>query len=450
MALNFVVNTKQEQSDQNVSSMEFSENKISDTSGQDIFVGKKSNRGRNIALLVGTISVIALLLLGYDYLKGFVVADNFFERSKLRTAIVERGAYERSISVEGNVVATFRPTLYAQDTGEVYLQVQEGDIVLKDQLLATIDNPALVSQFKREQSALKLARVEGETLKNQLAQREVEASQTLTLLKINLEAERREYVRMSKIENQSSISINDLEKIKDRVHALEVQVKNAEQLNQLLAENHKFEIRTKALSIDQQALLAEDLERQVNALQMVSPVNGVVGDIQVREQDTVARKQALLNVVDLSSYEIEVLIPETYAESLTKGLPVRVNYKAQDHPAHLASISPQVTNGSVSARVVFTSNAPSGLRENLRLNNKIILESKPNVLKVKRGPFVESHGGHGVYVMKDDELAEYRRIEVGSVGINEVELISGVKQGDELIISNTSELLGADTVLITN
>jgi HlyD family secretion protein len=292
--------------------------------------------------------------------------------------------------------------------------------------------------------------VEAETLRNQLAQREVEASQTLTLLQINLDAERRELIRMSKIENKSSISINDLEKIKDRVHAFEVQVENTKQLNQLVRENHKFELQTKSLAIDQQALLADDLARQVNALSMVSPVDGVVGNIEVREQDTVARKQALLNVVDLSSYEIEVRIPETYAESLNKGLPVRVSYRSQDHIAELASISPQVTNGSVTARVVFTGEAPSGLRENLRLNNKIILESKSNVLKVKRGPFVESHGGHGVYVMRDEEIARYTRIAVGSVGINEIELLSGVKEGDELIISNTSELLGADTVLITN
>jgi HlyD family secretion protein len=426
------------------------ENKISDTSGQDVFVGSRSNRARNIKRLLAVVFIVALTLLGYDYLKGFIVADNFFERSKLRTAIVERGDYERSISVEGNVVAAFRPTLYAQDTGEVYLKVQEGDIVRKDQLLATIDNPALVSQLKREQAALKLANVEAETLRNQLAQREVEASQTLTLLQINLDAERREFIRMSKIENKSSISINDLEKIKDRVHAFEVQVENTKQLNQLVRENHKFELQTKSLAIDQQALLADDLARQVNALSMVSPVDGVVGNIEVREQDTVARKQALLNVVDLSSYEIEVRIPETYAESLNKGLPVRVSYRSQDHIAELASISPQVTNGSVTARVVFTGEAPSGLRENLRLNNKIILESKSNVLKVKRGPFVESHGGHGVYVMRDEEIARYTRIAVGSVGINEIELLRGVKEGDELIISNTSELLGADTVLITN
>jgi HlyD family secretion protein len=122
------------------------ENKISDTSGQDVFVGSRSNRARNIKRLLAVVFIVALTLLGYDYLKGFIVADNFFERSKLRTAIVERGDYERSISVEGNVVAAFRPTLYAQDTGEVYLKVQEGDIVRKDQLLATIDNPALVSQ----------------------------------------------------------------------------------------------------------------------------------------------------------------------------------------------------------------------------------------------------------------------------------------------------------------
>lgn len=234
------------------------------------------------------------------------------------------------------------------------------------------------------------------------------------------------------------------------MHAFEVQVENAQQLNELVRESHKLERQTKSLATDQQALLADELARQVNSLSMASPVNGIVGNIEVREQDTVARKQALLNVVDLSSYEIEVQIPETYAENLDKGLPVRVSYRSQDHIAELASISPQVNNGSVAARVVFTGEAPTGLRENLRPNSRIIVESKSDVLKAKRGPFLGSHSGHDAYVMQEDEIAQYKRIEVGSVGINEIELLSGVKEVDELIISNTSELLGADTVLITN
>jgi len=414
-----------------------------------VYVGKGSNKmrilvGAVIVLVVGVITYVS-----YSLLSGFLVADNYFDRSKMRTATVVRGDYERSISVEGNVIATFNPMLYAQNVGEIFLHVEEGDEVQKNQMLAVIENPELQNQFKREKAAQQLLNVELDTLRNQLKQRELEANQSLTLLTINLEAERREMDRMAKIVSDGSISINEFEKSKDRVHALEVQVRNSAQQNELTRENHVYEMRTKKLTIDQQDLLVVDLQRKIDDLTLTSPVIGVVGDIKINEQDTVVRNQPILNVVDLTSYEIEVLIPETYAESLKKGLPVRVKYRNEEHDAHLSSISPQVSQGSVSARVRFTGIAPAGLRQNLRLNNKIIFNSKQNVLKVKRGPFVESHGGRGVYSL-DGDLAYYRKIDIGSIGVNEVEIVSGLSEGELVIISNTAELLGAETVLITN
>ncbi len=54
-----------------------------------------------------------------------------------------------------------------------------------------------------------------------------------------------------------------------------------------------------------------------------------------------------------------------------------------------------------------------------------------------------------MYVLEGD-LAHYRKIEIGSIGINEVEIVSGLSVGESVIISNTAELLGSDTVLIPN
>lgn len=423
--------------------------KIDGTGGQDVFVGPQGNRRRNFVVAGLGVGVLVLAGFSFTFVSDFLRADDYFELAKVRTAAVKQGRFERSISVEGNVVATFNPTLYAQDMGVVTLLVEEGTTVSRDEPLAAIDNPELVSQLKRQQAALELQEVELDTLGNQLQQRELESVQALTLLKINLEAERRELERMTKIVSEGSISINDYEKLKDRVHAFEVQVRNTALQNQLTEKNHVFELRTKELSIDQQKLLVDDLQRQVDALHLVAPVDGVVGDIQVNERDTVTRNQPILNVVDLSSYQVEVLIPETYAESLQLGLSVLITYRNQEHPGSLISISPEVQAGSVTARVEFGGQAPPGLRQNLRLNNKIILEARDNVIKTKRGPFVEAHGGRGVYVV-DGDLAHFRRIEIGSTGINEVEIVSGVKVGEELIISNTAELMGAETVLITN
>ena len=423
--------------------------KIDGTAGQDVFVGTVPNHKRTILISAIVTIGIALSVFVASYIYDFLIADDFFESSRVRTAIVERGRFERSISVEGNVVATFNPTLYAQDLGVVSLNVGEGDEVREGELLAVIANPELTSHLRRQQSVLELQRVELDTLRNQLKQRKLEATQALTLLKINLEAGRRELERMSKIVSKGSISINDYEKLKDDVHALEVQVENTVQQNRLTRENHEYELRTKSLSIEQQTLLVNDLQRQVDELSIRSPVDGVVGDVQVNERDTVVRNQPIMNVVDLSSYEVEVLTPETYAESLEPGLSAFITYRNHEYRGKLSAISPEVKQGSVSARIVFEGETPPGLRQNLRLNNRIILESRDNVLKVKRGPFVEAHGGRGVYIL-DGDLAKFRPVRVGSTGLNDVEIISGVEPGETLIISNTAELMGAETVLITN
>lgn len=423
--------------------------RIEDTSAQDVYVGKPSQRKR---FVVGSVGACILLIgswFAFDQLGDLVAADDFYERAKLRSAVVTRGQYERNISVEGRVVSTFSPTLYAQDTGEVSLFVMEGQTVKAGQLLARIDNPELASRMDREQAALKLQEVELDTLRNKLKQQQLQDEQSLTLLQINLEAEKREMNRLGKVLSQGPISVNEYEKTKDRVHALEVQVANGAQQNELSAQNHVFELRTKALSIEQQRLLAADISRQVQALTLISPVDGIVGDVRINEKDTVAKKEPIMAVVDLSSYEVEVLVPETYADSLRLGMAASVTFGGNELDATLSSISPEVNSGSVAARLEFTGLPPAGLRQNLRLNCRVVLESREDVLKVKRGPFVESHGGRGAYVVKGD-LAEFHRIHVGSVGIHEVEIVSGLQAGDEVIISNTAELMGAQTVLITD
>ncbi|MBO6655865.1 MAG: HlyD family efflux transporter periplasmic adaptor subunit [Pseudomonadales bacterium] len=423
--------------------------KIEGTAGQDVYVGTPPSRSRNLKIVVFGLLLGLLGWLFATYLYGFFVADDYFESAKVRSADVQRGDFERAISVEGNVVATFNPMLYAQDSGVIALHVDEGSSVKTGASLAIIDNPELTSELKRQESALELLKVELDTLINKLAQQDLQAEQSLTLLKINLGAEQRELERMSKIVEQGSIALNDYEKIKDRVHSLEVQIENTVEQNRLTSEVRAYEVRTKELTIEQQALLVSDLQRQVNLLHMASPVDGVVGDIQVNERDTVARNQPILNVVDLSSYQVEVLIPETYAESLKVGLPARIDYRNKEHEGSLVSISPEVKLGSVTARVEFASTAPGGLRQNLRLNTKIVLEAKENVLKVKRGPFVEAHAGRGAYVLNGD-LAEYRRIRLGALSITEVEILQGVEENETLIISDTAELMGSQTVLITD
>ena len=61
---------------------------------------------------------------------------------------------------------------------------------------------------------------------------------------------------------------------------------------------------------------------------MRSPVDGVVGTLSVADRSVVAANTALMTVVDLSQLEVELEIPESYADDLGLGMTAEVNIGA--------------------------------------------------------------------------------------------------------------------------
>jgi len=82
----------------------------------------------------------------------------------------------------------------------------------------------------------------------------------------------------------------------------------------------------------------------------------------------------------------------------------------------------------------FVDQRPAGLRQNQRLGARILIEERPNVLKVERGPWLESGGGNIAYFV-DDGVAERRSIRTGAVSLDAVEIVSGAKVGDEIVVA---------------
>jgi HlyD family secretion protein len=79
----------------------------------------------------------------------------------------------------------------------------------------------------------------------------------------------------------------------------------------------------------------------------------------------------------------------------------------------------------------------------------MVFESKHDVLKLPRGPFLESGGGKQIYVVENG-IASKREIAVGAVSVSEVEVLRGLSRGDKVILSDMADLGGAKTVLISN
>lgn len=422
--------------------------RIADTSGQDERLPPPSRRRLLIAGTVAAAAAGVLAWFALPMLTRWQEAEASIAADRVRVATVTRGSFDRDVAVQGRVVAAGSPTLFAPDAGTVTFAARAGDRVQPGASLAVIDSPEVSSRLSQEQATMSRMRADLDRARIEAKQRRLASSKAVDVASVQLTARQREGRRADTAFARQAISALDHEKAQDELAEAVLTHKHAQADAVLDGERLEFELRTRALDVERQTLAVTELERQVAALTLRSPVDGVVGNLLVADRTAVARNQGVLSVVDLSQFEVEAQVPESYVSDLAIGLTARVQSGTTEYAATLVSVSPEIIDNQVTTRLRFDGEVPSGLRQNQRLSARILIESKTDVLMVTRGQFLESGSGRIAYVLEDG-VARKRAIEVGAYSVNSVEILDGLRAGDQIIVSATDVFAGADTVLVT-
>ncbi|TDP39134.1 HlyD family secretion protein [Idiomarina aquatica] len=419
--------------------------KISDTSGQDKVLATPKRHYWRWGL--AAIAVAALLTIITPVVTQWSHAEASVGAEELRIATVQRGDFVRDVSIQGRVVAAVSPTLYAPAEGVITYHVDAGDPVEQGQLLATIDSPELKNQLQQEQASLESLVMDLDRQRIQSKKAALENQKLVDLAQVTLTAADREKRRADAAWSKQAISQIDYEKAQDDLENAKVVHKHAVQDARLNSESLAFDIRSLQLKVDRQQLLVDELQRQVDGLQITSPVAGIVGNREADQKNQVARNQAIIGVVDLSEFEVELGIPESYADDLAIGMAAEINYNGQIHQATLVAVSPEIRENQVVGTVRFADASPAGLRQNQRLTTRILLDQKSDVLTLQRGPFLQDSSGNIAYVVRDG-VAVRTPIETGASSLSSVEVIAGLQAGDRVIVSDTQRFDGAKSVVI--
>ncbi|GAA5082526.1 efflux RND transporter periplasmic adaptor subunit [Lysobacter panacisoli] len=428
---------------------------IRDTSGQDRVLAPPPASPRRRQLMIGGgIAAAVLLALTVPTLGRWLGSGQSVSGERLRTAEVRRGTLVRDVAVQGRMVAAVSPTLYAPAAGTVKLKVQAGDVIKQGQALAEIDSPELRSKLVQEQSTLASLQAEASraALDAQLARST--AQKLLDQAEIDRTAALRDLERSQRGFDGGAVSSIEVARAQDSLKKADIGLSHAQRDYGLQDRGAGLDTRNKHLLAQRQQALVAELQRQVDELNIRSPVDGVVGTVSITDRTVVPLNQPLLVVVDLRELEVELPVPESYADDLRLGMGAEISYGGQTYAGKLRSVSPEVVNGQVMARVRFADaqpdgKRPTGLRQNQRVSTRVLIEEKPNVLMVQRGPFLDTGGGRIAYVM-DGDTAVKRAITTGASSLSDVEVLSGLQTGDRVVISDTTAFNGADQVLVND
>jgi HlyD family secretion protein len=368
------------------------------------------------------------------------------QASSVRTAAVVTGDIVRDAPAQGRIVAARHPTLYSPSSGLVNLVVRAGASVEKGAELARIDSPELRSKLAQERSTLESLR--SAAGRQRLATREltIRGDQSVALLDVKFTAAKRHVERAQRSFAEGVLTQMDLERAKDDLKIAELELSHARSSAALGQEIAAFDLRDKGLQVDRQAAVVEELERLVSGLVVVAPFDGVVATIHVADRDAVQQNTPLLTVVDLSANEIEMSLADGYASDAAPGTKAEILYEGRTVLGHVTTVSPEVKDGLVKGTVVFEE-PPPGLKQGQRVSIRLIFETKTQVRKLPRGPFVDSGGGRFAYVVERG-VASKRPIAIGVTSVSEVEIVDGLSPGEEVVISDTAQFASANTVLL--
>ena len=423
------------------------------TEAQDQTIDPSASERRRRRMMIGGATAAAILVLLTTWLvHRWMDSAAVVPRERVRLAVVTEGRFIRDVSAQGTIVAAVSPTLYAPSAGTVTLIAKPGATVAKGELLATIESPELRNEYQRERATLDSLNTDLERQRIDVRRKVLANQQAADLANVAIKAAQREFQRAQSSWDLRVISERDYQRARDELSAAELNYRHAVDNAGLDVEGLGFEVKTRRLERDRQNFVVENLRRRVAELDVRAPVAGVVGNVAVSQKAAIAANAPIVTVVDLSAFEVEFRMPETYAGLVGVDMPAEVNLGSVTVAGAVIAVSPEVNQGLVTGRVRFTQGNPPGLRQSQRVAVRVVMDQRDRITKVERGAFADTVAGNGsayAYVVSGAHALR-RPIVLGAIGIGEVEVLSGLKPGEQIIISGLDDVNNAPVVRLSD
>lgn len=386
---------------------------------------------RRVAFAGTALSVAAFVVVGLPR-----VLRPSVSRDRIRTARVDAGAVEASITASGTVMPEREAVLSSPvDARVVRILKQPGDRVRKGEALLELDLSQSVLELEQKNRDLSLKLNQQAKTRQDLEAQLVEVGGRAEIKGLQLQSYRSQLTRTrelfaSGLVSQESLHQAELAEAQAAIELrqLEEQKKSAERSTRTQLEGLDLE----AATLRKQRLEAE---RQLNLGTTKADRDGVVTWTVTEEGATVRKGEVIARLADLSTFRVDATVSDVHARTLVPGLPVRVVVGSETLRGEVAQVEPAIKNGAMTFKVALADRSNALLRSNLRVDVLVLTDRKAQALRVERGPATEGTGTREVFVVKGD-AARRTTVEIGVTGFEACEVVRGLQAGDEVIVSD--------------
>jgi HlyD family secretion protein len=355
---------------------------------------------------------------------------------------VKRGEMVRDVRGNGTLVPEVTRWVPAPAEGRVEsLPLQAGVEVSADTVIAELSNPQMEQQATDAEFQVKAAEADEENLRVRLESDTMTQKAAIATInsqysqaKLQLDAD--EVLHKQGLVADLTVKISRVA-VQDLANRLKVE---QERLG-VAGRATNAQLNAAASRIQQLRVMAKLRREQVDALKVRAGTAGVLQQVSVQVGQQVTPGLNIARVADPASLKAVLRVAETQIKDVRIGQPVLVDTRNGIIQGTVARIDPAAREGTFEVDASLVGPLPPSARPDLSVDGTIELERLNDVLKVGRPAFGQANQTIGMFVLTPDGSEAVRTtVRLGRNSVSTIEIVDGLKEGDKVIISDTSAL----------
>jgi HlyD family secretion protein len=354
------------------------------------------------------------------------------------TDTVKRGTMMREVRGPGTLVPEQIRWVSAVTAGRVErILVQPGMTVQPGTPLLVLSNADVQRDALEAQRQLVGAEADKTTLGATLENQRLTQEAAVATVRADQREAERQAVANRELAGRGLISRMELQRSEDRAEELSSRLRVEQQRLRFLSESMRAQLSAQQTQVDRLRGLSDFQRGYVESMRVMAGTDGVVREVPLQEGQWVTPGSPLAVVVRPGRLKAQLRIPETQARDLVVGQTARIDTRNGIAQGRVSRIDPAVQQGSVTVDVTLEGDLPRGARPDLSVDGVIEIERIPNVLYVDRPAYGQAGGTLGMFkVDEGGRTAARTDVRLGRSSVNTVEVISGLREGDVVILSD--------------
>lgn len=398
----------------------------------------KAKRKKRIVYSAVAAAILIAITLGLARLKP---AAPTVERNLVWIDTVKKGQMLRQVRGLGTLVPEEIRWIAARTQGRVdKIILRPGAIVSTDSIILHLANPDVEQAATNAESQQKAAEAEFLNLKVTLQSGVLQAESLAASARADFEQTKLSAAVNEQLFGNGLVSRLDLQLSKVRAEQAATRHGIEQKRFQFAQDTTEPQLAVKQAEVDRLRAIAKLRRDEVEALAVRSSMNGVLQVLPVEVGAQVQPGTNLARVADPTRLKAEIRVAETQAKDILIGQLAQIDTRNGIVEGKVARVDPSVTNGTVTVDVLLLGELPRGARPDLSVDGTIELERLTDVVYVGRPSFGQEKSEVGIFKLDPDGVhASRTRVKLGRSSVNTIEVVEGLRPGDRVILSDSSQ-----------